>query len=65
MLPTEDFRTIRDLIDCQAEARPDCDFLLSPETGQGLTFRHCGIRSVSCAGCFKAWGWRTAIRSPS
>ncbi len=42
MLMNDDVHTVRDLIDRQAEARPDHVFLLSPETGQFLTFR--GLR---------------------
>jgi hypothetical protein len=33
-----DVTTIRELIDRMAESRPEASFLISPETGQGLTF---------------------------
>ena len=56
MLLTEDVRTIRDLIDYQAEARPGCAFLLSPETGQRLTFQQLRDQLRQLCGLFQSMG---------
>ena len=56
MLLNDDVHTVRDLIDRQAEVRPDRVFLLSPETGQRLTFKELRDQVRQLCGQFQGMG---------
>jgi len=56
MIPKKDVRTVRDLIDLQAEVRPDRGFLFNPETKQGLTFKELQERTRQLCGLFHRRG---------
>ena len=56
MISKEDVRTVRDLIDRQAEAQPDRGFLFNPETGHGLTFKELQERTRQLCGLFHRRG---------
>jgi long-chain acyl-CoA synthetase len=51
-----DVTTIRELIDRMAESRPEASFLISPETGQGLTFLELREQSEFISSQLQRWG---------
>jgi hypothetical protein len=55
--------TIRELIDRMAEARPEAPFLMSPETGEVLTFLGLKEQSEVLSTQLQRWGGATKLRS--
>ncbi len=55
LLATE-VTTVRELIDRMAESRPQASFLMSPETGQGLTFFGLREQSEFISSQLQRWG---------
>ena len=56
MIDEIDISTVRDLIDKMADAQPDRDFLIGPETGRALTFKELQIECRHLCGWFQRLG---------
>ena len=57
--------TLRELIDARAEATPEARYLLSPETGRGITYQGLQGQARAIVGRLQGWACRRATKLPS